>query len=212
MVRSPHVSKVTSLVSKTKLDLLRFTLEGEATTASLASKSRMHPSVVRRHMDRLMAGGLVEKRFRKRGRGRPEAIYVPTPDGREIFYARYDVLLESVIRVLTKRTRVRNAESTFRGAARVLASNLGAPGNLDSVVPIFQEIGFQPEIRRENGDRLLISRNCPVLKVAEKFPGLVCDTFHNTLVGEMIGARGVRLRQAISRGATECIHLLGVKR
>jgi predicted ArsR family transcriptional regulator len=168
----------------------------------------MHVSVVRRHMEQLAAAGLIERRSQRAGRGRPHAVYTPTQEGRELFYARYDLLLESITRVLDNGAKGDAGRRTFTEAARVLAKELGAPKSLTATLPILHEVGFQPAVRRANGETLVASRNCPVLKVAKKHPTLICDTFHTQLLSELLGTPEVMIGPTISRGAPECIHFL----
>jgi len=98
------------------------------------------------------------------------------------------------------------ARDLFGSAARVLATGTGKQENANSLLPALNDFGFQPQLRKEGKKELIISRNCPILKLAQKYPELTCDTFHTIFLREVLNRPRVTLRQAIARGATECIH------
>lgn len=197
-----------SLLPPSKGALLRLLLRGGASASLLASRSRLHPSVVRRHMNDLVHSGLVEATPVSARRGRPSVCYGLTPAGRELFYTRYDTVLESVARVLRSTRGSRSARKVFRDAGRTLANKLGGQRRSSEVVSLFQAIGFEPELTHHGGQRVILSHNCPILEVAKVHPELTCDAFHCTLLGELLGTSPPPLRQAISRGAPYCVHEL----
>jgi predicted ArsR family transcriptional regulator len=75
-----------------------------------------------------------------------------------------------------------------------------------SMIELLREMGFEPEVRKEKEIQLVVSKNCPILQVSMKYPELVCDTFHTIFLKRLEGDPDVVLRQAISRGAKQCIH------
>jgi predicted ArsR family transcriptional regulator len=181
-------------------------LKGEATAEGLALKSQSHVSVIRRHLDELRADGLIQTRLEKEGRGRPRIVYSLTIDGREVFFAKYALLLHSICQAAIQDTGVENAKKILDLAGQHLARENGAPKKISSVIQFFRENGFQPELRSEGQLQLVVSKNCPILRTASEFPELICDTFHTVLLRKMVGTDSITLRQAISRGAKECIH------
>jgi predicted ArsR family transcriptional regulator len=72
--------------------------------------------------------------------------------------------------------------------------------------PVLADFGFQPDLRRTGKTQLIISKNCPILKLAKKYPELTCDTFHTVFLRDSLDKEGIALKQAIARGAKECIH------
>ncbi len=204
------MSSTSPLLPRTKLAILRLLLRGDATTAELTSATGLHPTVVRRHLRELNLAGLTDSQPIATPRGRPLIRYRITLSGREVFYARYDVVLDILARTLASRERGPTAVEIFQEAGRNLARGSGAPKPIREVVEQFQEIGFEPELKRIGGRRVLLSHNCPILRVAKKYPELTCDAFHCTLLGEMLGTAPLPLRQAISRGAEYCVHELEV--
>ncbi len=203
------MGKALQLVPASKLALLRLLFDGEACSSELAEKTSLDVTVVRRHLFRLATAGLVDARTVPQGRGRPRKIYSLTQDGKELFFSRYDRVLELLVRAEVVRGGNRQAARSCAEAARLLAEDLGRSRTLRSSVSLLREIGFNPRTRREGKRTLLISRNCPVLTVATEHPGAICDSFHTVLIEELTGARRVRLRECLARGATSCVHELG---
>lgn len=197
------------LLPRSKAALLRLLLRGGATTAKLAAQTHLHPTVVRRHMNDLVRDGLVESIPLPAKRGRPSVSYRLKKDGRDLLYARYDVVLDSVARALRARQRPTSAGEVFDEAGRELSLRLGGPRTASEVVTLFQKIGFEPELTRKGGQPVLLSHNCPILEVAKEHPDLACDAFHCSLLGGLLGTSKRPLRQAISRGAEYCVHELG---
>ncbi|MCI4348239.1 MAG: hypothetical protein L3J97_06450 [Thermoplasmata archaeon] len=193
---------------QTKLGLLRWLLDRNATVDELATNSEVDRTVARRHMADLLAAGLVTAHPLRGLRGRPKTRYAITAEGREVFFAGYDVLLDSVTRSSLRRSGPRQTRALFREAANTFAEDLGFPASSAAALQALQKIGFEPELRIERGRRLMISRNCPVLRQARKTPGLVCETFHSALLDRAFEGTRSTLRQTLATGAPECIHLL----
>jgi predicted ArsR family transcriptional regulator len=192
----------------TKFGMLHRLLDGDATVDSLATTAGVHPTVARRHMGDLLGAGLVMARSLRGSRGRPRTAYAITAQGRELFFARYDVVLDCLTRGSLGRSGLRRTRALFEEAALTLAGDLDFPSSPESVVRALRDIGFQPELRRERGRRVVISHNCPVLRQAQKNPDLMCETFHAGLLTEAFAGVTTSLRQTMARGAPECIHVL----
>lgn len=203
-----RTSRNSTLMPEAKVALLRLLLRGESTAESLASKSQSHVSVIRRHLDELKARGLVDTRLEKEPRGRPRIVYLLTIDGREIFFAKYPLLLHSICQSSIQDRGFDDAKKLLASAGEHVARENGAPKKMGPLIQFLRETGFQPELRTEDKLQLIVSKNCPILRTATEFPELICDTFHTVLLEKMVGSEPILLRQAISRGATECIHEL----
>jgi predicted ArsR family transcriptional regulator len=201
-----NTSRNSALMPEAKVSLLRLLLKGESTAESLASRSQIHVSVTRRHLDELKARGLITTRSEREARGRPRIIYQLTIEGREIFYSKYGLLLEAILQSATQDRGLADTKKMMASAAETVAKQNGAPKKMDGTIQFLRETGFQPELRTEKNNQLVISKNCPVLRTATQFPELVCDTFHTVLLENMVGVHPIPLLQAISRGANECIH------
>lgn len=196
---------------RTKLDLLRELFTQESTVEQLVEATGVDRTVVRRHMADLLSTGLVVAQPVRGSRGRPRLRYAITAEGREVFYARYDALLDVLTRAASRRFGARQAYLLFQEAAKSFAEDLHFPASRAATLLAFREFGFEPELRTERGRRLIISRNCPVLRQAQKSPRLVCQAFHAGLLDRAFVGSKARLRQTMATGAPECIHVMNVR-
>src|SRR5262249_17817721 len=100
---------VTSLGSErgTRARIARLILEnGPVTAAALSTRLGLTPAAVRRHLDNLLAGGLIEartaRRMASRGRGRPAKLFAITDAGRSAFEHAYDDLATGALPFLAE--------------------------------------------------------------------------------------------------------------
>jgi predicted ArsR family transcriptional regulator len=144
--------------SGTRGRIARLILEnGPVTAAGLSARLGLTPAAVRRHLDNLLADGMVEARnartYGARGRGRPARLFAMTDAGRSAFEHAYDDLAASALRFLAEiagpgavadfaRRQISELERRYRpvveAAARedrvkVLAEALSADGYAASV-------------------------------------------------------------------------------
>jgi predicted ArsR family transcriptional regulator len=79
---------------------------GPSTAATLGSRLGLTPAAIRRHLDNLIAEGLIETRtartYGNRGRGRPAKVFVITDAGRSAFEHAYDDLATNALRFLAE--------------------------------------------------------------------------------------------------------------
>jgi len=91
----------------TRGHVARLILElGPCTAATLGGRLGLTPAAIRRHLDNLLADGLIETRtaraYGNRGRGRPAKVFVITDAGRSAFEHAYDDLATSALRFLER--------------------------------------------------------------------------------------------------------------
>ena len=203
-----------ALEDSTRNRVARTILEtGPTTAAGLAEALRLTPAAVRRHLDALLADGLIEERAPRptavRGRGRPARLFALTPAGRDEFDQAYDDLAASALRFVEEqggreavaafaRQRVAELEGRYRdqvaGApagrrAQALAEALSADGYAASTRPA-AAAGQQ-----------LCQHNCPVAHVAEQFPEL-CEA-ETEVFARLLGTHVQRLA-TIAHGDGVC--------
>ena len=79
---------------------------GASTAADLAARLGLTPAGVRRHLDALLAEGLVEAREQRiyghRGRGRPAKVFALTGAGRAVFHHTYDDMAIDALRFIAQ--------------------------------------------------------------------------------------------------------------
>jgi len=171
----------------TRARIARLILEnGPVTAAGLSTRLNLTPAAVRRHLDNLLADGMIETRTARRpasrGRGRPAKIFAITDVGRSAFEHAYDDLAASALRFLAEaagpgavaefaRRQLADLEDRYRpvlaGAApaervKMLAEALSADGYAASATgsPV------------ETAGQQLCQHHCPVAHVAAEFPQL----------------------------------------
>src|SRR3984957_678862 len=177
----------------TRAQIARLILEnGPVTAAALSTRLGLTPAAVRRHLDNLLAGGLIEVRTARRmassGRGRPAKLFAITDAGRSAFEHAYDDLATSALRFLAEvagpeavagfaRRQVAELERRYEPAmaaagedkVAALAEALSADGyaaSATSAPALATGGGEQP------GGEQLCQHHCPVAHVAAEFPQL----------------------------------------
>ncbi|MGH3281903.1 MAG: helix-turn-helix transcriptional regulator, partial [Trebonia sp.] len=89
----------------TRGQVARLILElGPCTAATLGGRLGLTPAAIRRHLDNLLAEGMIETRtarsYGSRRRGRPAKVFAVTDAGRSAFEHAYDDLAASALRFL----------------------------------------------------------------------------------------------------------------
>jgi len=192
----------------TRGQVARLILElGPSTAATLGGRLGLTPAAIRRHLDNLIADGMIETRTARtpanRGRGRPAKLFVITDEGRSAFEHAYDDLATSALRFIAEkmgqqavaefaRRQVSELERRYapvvaRGdlASRVqaLAEALSADGYAASAGPA-------PAIGLVAGEQIC-QHHCPVAHVAAEFPQL-CEA-ETEAFGRLLGTPVQRL-------------------
>ncbi|HEV2240346.1 MAG TPA: metalloregulator ArsR/SmtB family transcription factor [Streptosporangiaceae bacterium] len=200
----------------TRARIARLILEhGPATAAGLSARLGLTPAAIRRHLDNLLADGMIEARearcYGSRGRGRPARLFAITDPGRSAFEHAYDDLATSALRFLAEtagagavaefaRRKISDLEGRYRpvvdaapDAQRVqaLAEALSADGYAASA-------SISPAA---DGGEQLCQHHCPVAHVAAEFPQL-CEA-ETEAFGRLLGTPVQRLA-TISRGDGIC--------
>lgn len=204
---------------RTRDRVARTILENGPTTAAvLADGMGLTPAAVRRHLDALLAEGLIEERAPRvtatRGRGRPSRVFGVTDAGRDSFLQAYDDLAASALRFVEEqggreavadfaRQRVAELEARYRpvveqapegSRTEALAEALSADGYAATTgpagAPDTESIGEQ-----------LCQHHCPVAHVAEKFPEL-CEA-ETEVFARLLGTHVQRLA-TIAHGDGVC--------
>ena len=210
----------------TRGQVARLILElGPSTAATLGGRLGLTPAAIRRHLDNLLAEGLIETRtartYGNRGRGRPAKVFVITDAGRSAFEHAYDDLATNALRFLAETAgpdaiaefahrqvsdlERRYAPAVARGnlASRVqaLADALSADGYAASAGPA-------PAVGQIASGEQLCQHHCPVAHVAAEFPQL-CEA-ETEAFGRLLGTPVQRLA-TIAHGDGICTtHVTGV--
>ena len=157
---------------------------GPMSAVVLAEKLGFTPAGIRRHLDSLVAEGLLVARephiVSGRGRGRPSKVFVMSDAGREKFEHSYDDLAVSALKFLQTQmgpdalmafanarafeiertlTPILEFETDSAARAEALSQFLTSEGYAASVIP------------RAHGEELC-QHHCPIAHVASQFPQL----------------------------------------
>jgi predicted ArsR family transcriptional regulator len=224
-------SGVPASSAPTRGQVARLILElGPSTAATLGGRLGLTPAAIRRHLDNLLAEGLIETRtartYGNRGRGRPAKVFVITDAGRSAFEHAYDDLASSALRFLAEtagpeaiaefaRRQVSDLERRYapavaRGelASRVkaLAEALSADGYAASAGPAPAighggSTGFGASGGFGESGAQLCQHHCPVAHVAAEFPQL-CEA-ETEAFGRLLGTP-VRRLATIAHGDGIC--------
>jgi predicted ArsR family transcriptional regulator len=166
----------------------RLVLEGgEQTAAALAQRLNLSPAGIRRHLDALVADGLLiesePRRPHQRGRGRPARTYVVTDAGRAAFPHAYDELARTALRYLHDAggTDAVIAFADHRAATleRTLAPMVSAADpheRAESLAAALNSHGFAANAETVSGPGIggvqICQHHCPIAEVAVEFPQL----------------------------------------
>jgi predicted ArsR family transcriptional regulator len=200
----------------TRARVARLILElGPSTAASLGTRLGLTPAAIRRHLDYLLADGLIETRTarvqRGRGRGRPARLFAITDAGRSAFEHAYDDLATSALRFLAE-TGGETAVAQF--ARRQLADLEVRYAKVVAGVPQERRLQALAEALSADGyaasttgapaagaGEQLCQHHCPVAHVAAEFPEL-CEA-ETEVFSRLLGTPVQRLA-TIARGHGVC--------
>jgi predicted ArsR family transcriptional regulator len=176
----------------TRARVARLILElGPSTASVIGGRLGLTPAAIRRHLDTLLAEGLIESRtartYASRGRGRPARLFAITDAGRSAFEHAYDDLASSALRFLAESAGPAAVEEFARRQVAELERRYGpavakaAPGErVQALADALSADGYAAsayaaptsgEVPAADGEQLC-QHHCPVAHVAAEFPQL----------------------------------------
>lgn len=185
---------------------------GPQTAAALAEHLHLTPAAIRRHLDAMVADGMLvasEERPRgPRGRGRPAKVFQLTDAGHEAFHQAYDDLALSALRYIRDtagdqavaefaKMIVGRLEERYREVAE---SSATGPGT-SALAEALSEDGYAASVAPARLGEQLCQHHCPVAHVAEQFPQL-CEA--ETEVFARLLGRHVQRLATIAQGDGVC--------
>ena len=182
-VPSVHEARTRDRVARSILE------NGPSTANVLAARLGLSAAGVRRHLDVLLADGLIEERAPRstatRGRGRPARVFAVTVAGRDSFDQGYDDLAASALQFLEQqggrkavaafaRQRVAELESRYRPVVEQAPAGkrtvaLAAALTGDGYAATTRSAAGPTNSASQLGEQLC-QHHCPVAHVAEKYP------------------------------------------
>ena len=216
MKRSPAPARESDL--RTRDLVARAILEGgPATAVDLATKLSITPAGIRRHLDSLLAEGILISReehlssAQLRGRGRPAKVFVMTDHGREKFNHSYDDLAVAALKYMSSQQgdlvaqfAQARADELLRKRSSALAS-LPAQTTLtekvESVSALLFEEGYASSVVEKSNGVEICQHHCPIAHVAAEFPEL-CEA-ETEAISRALGTHVQRLA-TIAHGDGVC--------
>lgn len=183
---------------------------GPSTAADLAEQLDLTPAAVRRHLDQLLADGVLEAREQRvrgqRGRGRPARVFVITDPGRDHFGHTYDALAAEALEYL-RRTGGEQAVRDFAQArladleSKCVDATKDAKDPVAAVADALTSDGYAASVDVARTGDQICQHHCPVSHVAHEFPEL-CDA-ETEMLGRVLGTHVQRLA-TIAHGDGVC--------
>jgi predicted ArsR family transcriptional regulator len=183
---------------------------GPSTAADLADELGLTPAAVRRHLDQLVADGIIEARERRplgrRGRGRPAKVFAVSDPARDHFGHTYDALAAQALRHL-RETSGPEAVGDFARARLVELESKCATAVHSGQDPVsaladtLTSDGFAASVEHAASGDQICQHHCPVSHVAQEFPEL-CDA-ETEMIARVLGTHVQRLA-TIAHGDGVC--------
>ena len=190
---------------------------GPSSAADLAERLGLTQAAVRRHLDAMLATGLVTAREQKvyghRGRGRPAKVFLLTDSGRDAFYQAYDQLAAEALRFLAEavgggdagkealaafaRARLARDADRYRAAL----GDCGEATPTEALAEALSTDGYAATVRRAPLGEQLCQHHCPVAHIAEQFPQF-CEA-ETEVFSQLLGTHVQRLA-TIAHGDGVC--------
>ena len=165
---------------RTRDHVARLILEsGPMTAAALAERVELSPAAIRRHLDALVAEGLLRatdaRPSVRRGRGRPARTYALTDAGRASFPHAYDDLATTALRYLRDTGGEAAVVAFAEHRAHTLEDLLSADGGRRSPQELaagLSAAGYASSTEAAQAGVQICQHHCPVAHVAAEFPEL----------------------------------------
>jgi predicted ArsR family transcriptional regulator len=169
-------------------------------------------AAVRRHLDNLTSQALVESYDVIDGPGRPKKFFRITSAGRETGPRNYPLLLALVM----KKIGEGEGRKKLLKYLEAIAADLAGPVNkkedakvrLDILLAKYNQLGFDAELRTENGQAVLVQHNCPFLATASGDPQAMCEAFDEGILRTSLPGHEVTLQSSLAHGDATCRHLI----
>ena len=167
---------------RTRDAIARSILEnGPSTASTLSKRLALTPAGIRRHLDLLVADGILEARDPRvgstRGRGRPSKVFLMTDEGRSQFEHSYDDLAVAALRFMATHSgdhlvtafAESRAEDIERKATPYLAKRAK---KIDALATFLTEQGYAASVEKRGTGEEICQHHCPIAHVAAQYPQL----------------------------------------
>ena len=167
--------------------IARLILEhGPATASTLSQSLALTPAGIRRHLELLVADGILEAREPRtastRGRGRPSKVFLMTDAGRAQFEHTYDDLAVSALRFMASHSGEHLVASFAQARADEIETkaneyieNNKTPRKNDKVALLAEFLtdqGYAASVEDRGLGEEICQHHCPIAHVASAYPQL----------------------------------------
>ena len=154
---------------------------GPSTASTLSERLALTPAGIRRHLDLLVADGILEARDPRvgtsRGRGRPSKVFLMTDEGRSQFEHSYDDLAVAALKFMAAHSgdhlvnsfAESRAEDIERKATPYLAKRAK---KIDALATFLTEQGYAASVEKRGTGEEICQHHCPIAHVAAQYPQL----------------------------------------
>lgn len=202
LLGSPVRREIVDLLANLPADPVNGEALAGYTASELAAELGLHVTTIRFHLDRLVAGDLVDSEFRTGQVGRPRKVYrfrprhVASAGSDEAYRALAELLAESwssggAAEAVSpeqagERWVLRHAD-LLRGDATPATTPGAWIGKVGRTVDLLGRWGYTPELRTSDDGRIaeLTLLDCPFLPLAETNTDVVCGVHRGLLRGAM---------------------------
>jgi len=167
---------------RTRDAIARSILEnGPSTASTLSKRLALTPAGIRRHLDLLVADGILEARDPRvgstRGRGRPSKVFLMTDEGRSQFEHSYDDLAVAALKFMATHSgdhlvtafAESRAEDIERKATPYLAKRAK---KIDALATFLTDQGYAASVEKRGTGEEICQHHCPIAHVAAQYPQL----------------------------------------
>ncbi|CAN2196708.1 COG2345 Predicted transcriptional regulator [Candidatus Nanopelagicaceae bacterium] len=183
---------------------------GPSTAAALGQRLGLTPAGIRRHLDLLVADGILEAREPRisstRGRGRPSKVFVMTDAGRQKFEHSYDDLAVAALKFMSAQSGEHLVTAFAQSRAddierKASAMTAKSSNKLDALAGFLTEQGYAASVGPRGAGVELCQHHCPIAHVASEFPQL-CEA-ETEAFSKLLGTHVQRLA-TIAHGDGVC--------
>lgn len=165
--------------------IARLILEhGPATASTLSQALALTPAGIRRHLDLLVADGILEARDPRdssiRGRGRPSKVFLMTDMGRAKFEHTYDDLAVSALKFMAAHSgdhlvaafAESRAQEIEAKATDYFAQQVTNGDTVSALADFLTEQGYAASVEERGSGEEICQHHCPIAHVAAAYPQL----------------------------------------
>ncbi len=172
-----HLDLIRSDTKRKLLELMK--RQGEITLHDAVEVIDRTRPTLRDHLNQMGRDGLVARRSKQQGRGRPSMCYRLTPVGERLFPEREHAVFAEFLAYLQEQGREALIEDFFdsfwKARLEEIKRRVDGPVDaadrqqvLDALEAVLREEGFMPEIQREEKPVTVRECNCPFARIVER--------------------------------------------